>query len=75
MLQPMLGVCFSGSGFAGEDGVEGGAQVAAGDGDVVAGAAGVELAAIDELVVLVVEEEVGRAGRAVRFGDLLRLVV
>jgi hypothetical protein len=60
---------------AGEDGVDGGAQVGAGDGEAVAGAAGVELAPVDEPAPAVEEEEVGRAGRPVGPGGLLGLVV
>src|SRR5260370_30732697 len=55
-------------GAAGQDGVDGGAEVGAGDGEAVAGAAGVELAPVDEAARAVEEEEVGGAGRPVGLG-------
>src|SRR5258705_2172281 len=62
-------------GAAGEDGVDGGPEVGAGDGEAVAGAAGVELAPVDEAARAVEEEEVGGAGGPVGLGHGLGLVV
>src|SRR5204862_4703925 len=59
--------------LAGEQRIHRGPQVAAGDGDVVPRPAAVELAAVIELALLIEQEKVGRAGRAVGLGDLLRL--
>lgn len=69
------GVLILGDGFSGGEGFECGAEVAAGDGDVVAGAAGVELATVDEGAGGIEEEEIGGAGGVVVAGDLLGLVV
>src|SRR5258705_12278929 len=62
-------------GAAGEDGVDGGPEVGAGDGEAVAGAAGVELAPVDEAAPAVEEEEVGGAGGPVGLGHGRGLVV
>lgn len=62
---------FGVDGLAGDDGIERGAEIFAGDGEAVAGSACVELAAIDEIESGVVEEEVGRTGGVIVAGDLL----
>src|SRR5580692_8177788 len=62
-----------GDGAAGDDGVEGGAEVVAGDGLAVRGAAVVELAAVDEFAVRAEEVEVRGAGGRVGAGDRLSL--
>lgn len=62
-------------GLSRDDSVESGAEVFSGNGDVVAGAACVELAAIDELEAAVEEEEVGRAGCVVGARDGLAFVI
>src|SRR5581483_11126992 len=69
------GALVLGYGPPGEDGVDGGAEVGAGHRQPVAGAAGVELAPVDEPASSVEEEEVGRAGGPVGPGHLLGLVV
>src|SRR3954451_1811797 len=61
-------------GVAGKHGVERRPQVLSRDRDRVTGPAPVELAAVNQLLVLVEDVEIGRAGRLVRSGDLLRLV-
>src|SRR5260370_7644263 len=62
-------------GAAGQDGVDGGAEVGAGDGEAVAGAAGVELAPVDEAARAVEEEEVGGAAAPVRLATGLGLLL
>ena len=74
MLQPMLGFWSAGDRLAGQHGVEGGAQICAGDRNARVGPAGVHLAAIDQLLVFVEDEEVGRAGGLIGLGHCLRLV-
>src|SRR5579863_4010605 len=69
------GALVLGDGAAGQDGVDGGAEVFAGDGDAVAGAAQVELATVGEAQVLVEEVDIGCAGGIVGVGYLLGLVV
>src|SRR5215831_13559665 len=61
--------------FAGEDRVERGAQIFAGDRKIVAGTAVIQLTAIDEAMALVEEEKIRRARGAIGFGDSLRLIV
>jgi len=61
--------------LAGERGVNRGAQILAGDGDAIAGAAGVELAAIDEPEIAVEEKEIRGAGGVVGARHGLRLVM
>ena len=61
--------------LAGEHGVEGRSQVLAGDRDRVAGPAAVQLAPIDELLILVENVEIRRASGLVGEGNLLCLVV
>ncbi len=71
MEQPRLGYCSAGTGSAGEYGIDGAAQVVPGDGHGAAGAARVELAAVDQAVLRIEQEEVGGAGGGVRPGHVL----
>jgi hypothetical protein len=47
--------------------IEGGPQIAPGNGNAVLGAAVVELTTIDQFPLLVEQEEIGRARRLIRF--------
>ena len=65
----------SGHGPTGQHRVDGRAKVLAGERLSVAGPAVVQLAAVDEFAVLVVQKEIGCASRLVGYRDLLRRVV
>src|SRR5207249_1411941 len=64
-----------GNGLAGENGVERGAEVFAGDRDVAAGAAIIHLAAINQSLVFVEEVNIRRARRVIRLGGRLSFIV
>ena len=51
MLQPRLALCSASDRLSGDHGVERGAKVAAGDGNLIARATVIELAAIHELAI------------------------
>src|SRR5580704_839422 len=62
-------------GLAGDHCIERRAQVFAGDGNAVPGAAVVELAAVYQLHAVVEEKEIRSAGGAIGAGDFLRFVI
>ncbi len=61
--------------FTGENGVNSDAEILAGHGNVIARAAAVQLATVDEFLSAIEQEEIGRAGGGVGSGDGLRFVV
>ena len=69
------GTLILGNGFARERRVDGGAKVFACDWNAVAGAAGVELAAIGQAKIAVEEKEIRSAGGLVGMSYSLRLVI
>ena len=75
MLQPMLGFLIGRNGLPGEHRIQCRPHVFAGHGDPVAWPAVVQLAAIDQALVLVEQVKVRRASRPVRFGHRLGLVI
>ena len=65
----------SGDRLSRQDGVQGGAQIPAGDRDAITGPAGIKLAAINQTAATVKKEEIRGAGRLVGTRHRLRLVV
>ena len=75
ILQPMLGFCSAGTGLPASTASTAARRSAPVTGMPESGRLAVHLAAVDQLLILVEQEEIGRAGGMIRFGHFLRFVV